>query len=132
MNNTEFTGKVRTTLADAGILVGDDESIFSSAKVITVNEDGSVILSGPENCAWTYVSAQMPEAESDRLVTGFVSAMAGYAKRGIAGFPRFNTGISLSAHLAGLAKLLGGTAPTDGFGTKPLKELLEACVASGN
>lgn len=120
----DFKKKVTDKLTGAGLLVNENESIFSSEKMIQNEQEDSLMLVGPNHEAWIFVGAMMPEKEFNDSLEQFVNLVKASALDRITNRIDINQNISLKDYLEGLAKLLDGTAPTAKLATTPLKDLV--------
>lgn len=119
-----FKKIVTDKLTEAGLLVNENESIFSSEKMIQNEQEDSLMLVGPNREAWIFVGSIMPEKEFNDSLEQFVNLVKASALEQIKTKININQNISLKTYLEGLAKLLGGEAPTTKIGTMPLKDLI--------
>ena len=119
-----FKKQVTDKLTEAGLLVNEDESIFSSEKIIQNETADSLMLVGPNREAWVFVGAMLPEKEFYDAIEQFINLVKAAAMEHIKNRIYINQNISLKAYLEGLAKLLGGEAPTENLATTPLKDLV--------
>lgn len=119
-----FKKQVTDKLAEVGLLVNEDESIFSSEKIIQNEQEDSLMLVGPNREAWVFVGAMLPEKDFYAAIEQFITQVKGAAMERVKNRVDINQNISLKAYLEGLAKLLGGEAPTEDIGATPLKDLV--------
>ena len=119
-----FKKQVTDKLTEVGLLVNEDESIFSSEKIIQNETADSLMLVGPNREAWVFIGAMMPEKEFYDAIEQFITLVKGTAMERVKNRVDINQNISLKAYLEGLAKLLGGEAPTEKLATTPLKDLV--------
>lgn len=119
-----FKKQVTDKLTAVGLLVNENESIFSSEKIIQNEQEDSLMLVGPNREAWIFVGAMMPEKDFNDNLEQFVNLVKASALDRITNRIDINQNISLKDYLEGLAKLLDGTAPTAKLGTTPLKDLI--------
>lgn len=119
-----FKKQVADKLTEVGLLVNENESIFSSEKMIQNEQEDSLMLVGPNREAWIFVGAMMPEKEFNDSLEQFVNLVKASALDRITKRIDINQNISLKDYLEGLAKLLDGTAPTAKLATTPLKDLV--------
>lgn len=119
-----FKKQVTDKLAEVGLLVNDDESIFSSEKIIQNESADSLTLVGPNHEAWVFVGAMLPEKDFYAAIEQFITLVKGAVMERIKNRVNINQNISLKDYLEGIAKLLDGTAPTAKLATTPLKDLV--------
>ena len=119
-----FKKQVTDKLTEVGLLVNNDESIFSSDKMIQNEQEDSLMLVGPNREAWIFVGAMIPEKEFNDCLEQFVTLVKTSTMDIIKTRIDINQNISLKDYLEGLAKLLGGEAPTEKLATTPLKNLV--------
>lgn len=119
-----FKKQVTDKLAEAGLLVNEDESIFSSEKMIQNETADSLMLVGPNREAWVFVGAMLPEKEFYDAIEQFITLVKAASMEHVKNRVYINQNISLKDYLEGLAKLLDGTAPTAKLATTPLKDLV--------
>lgn len=119
-----FKKQVTDKLAEVGLLVNEDESIFSSEKMIQNEQEDSLMLVGPNREAWVFVGAMMPEKEFNDSLEQFVNLVKASALDRITNRIDINRNISLKDYLEGLARLLDGSAPTAKLATTTLKDLV--------
>lgn len=119
-----FKEIVTARLAEAGILANENESIFSSDKLFENEQDTSLMLVSPNKDAWVFVGSAMPEKELKDAIERFIQQIRASALESVKAKISINQNISLKEYLEGLAKLIGGTAPTAKIGTTPLRDLI--------
>jgi hypothetical protein len=119
-----FKKIVTDKLTNAGLLVNERESIFSSDPMIQNESEEALMLVGPNKEAWVFIGGMMPEEEFNNSLENFVNLVKASTLENIKRRIDINQNISLKTYLEGLAKLLGGEAPTTKIGTMPLKDLI--------
>lgn len=119
-----FKKIVTDKLTDAGLLVNERESIFSSEPMIQNESEEALMLVGPNKEAWVFIGKMMPEEEFNNSLENFVNLVKASTLEIIKRRVDINQNISLKVYLEGLSKLLGGEAPTTKIGTTPLKDLI--------
>lgn len=119
-----FKKQVSDKLTAVGLLVNENESIFSSEKIIQNEQEDSLMLVGPNREAWIFVGSMMTEADFNNNLEQFVNLVKASALDRITNRIDINQNISLKDYLEGLAKLLDGTAPTAKLATTPLNDLV--------
>lgn len=119
-----FKKQVTDKLTAVGLLANENESIFSSEKMIQNEQEDSLMLVGPNREAWIFVGAMMPEKEFNDSLEQFVNLVKASTMDIIKTRIDINQNISLKDYLEGLAKLLDGTAPTAKLATTALKDLV--------
>lgn len=129
METAEFVKKITKAVKDSGLVTAGGECIFAGCKVVNECPEGAVALSGPDHCAFAYVSSAMEERVADTMVADFVKTVADYARKSVLSKPGISPKVSVKEYIAGLAKLVGGEAPTAAIGTTPIGELIEKCLA---
>lgn len=132
MNNEEFKNKVRTTLAEFGILAENDESVFSTAKIIQNESDDSLMLVGPNNSVWIWLGAMMPEKEFNDGIEQFKRAVKDSIQNNVKEEVKINPNVSAKEYLESLAKMFGGKAPTTKIGTAKLADLVNEAMTPVN
>lgn len=119
-----FKKIVTDKLTEMGLLVNENESIFSSEKMIQNEMEDSLMLIGPNREAWIFIGALMDEKAFNDNLEQFINLVKASALEQIKTKININQNISLKTYLEGLAKLLGGEAPTTKIGTMSLKDLI--------
>ena len=119
-----FKKQVADKLTEVGLLVNENESIFSSEKMIQNEQEDSLMLVGPNREAWVFVGSMMQTNDFNDNLENFVNLVKASTLEIIKRRVDINQNISLKTYLEGLAKLLGGEAPTTKLGTTPLKDLI--------
>lgn len=119
-----FKETVTARLTEAGILANENESIFSSGKLFENEQDTSLMLVSPNKDVWVFVGSAMPEKELKDAIEQFVQHIRAFALESAKAKIFINQNISLKEYLEGLARLIGGTAPTTKIGTTPLRDLI--------
>lgn len=132
MNNEEFKNKVRTILEEAGILIAEDESVFSTAKIIQNETDDSVMLVGPNNSAWIWLGAMMPEKEFNDGIEQFKRSVKDSIQNTVKDEVKINPNVSVKEYLESVSKMFGGKAPTTKIGTAKLSDLVNEAMTPAN
>ena len=123
-----FKKIVTDKLTEAGLLANDDESIFSSEKIIQEEKEDSLMLVGPNREAWVFVGSMMQTKDFNDNLEGFVNIVKNSITDKVKKMIDINPNISLKTYLEGLAKLFGTEAPTTKLGTTALKELVDQII----
>ena len=123
-----FKKIVTDKLTEAGLLANDDESIFSSAKIIQEEKEDSLMLVGPNREAWVFVGSMMQTKDFNDNLEGFVNIVKNSTIDKVKKRIDINPNIPLKTYLEGLAKLFGTEAPTTKLGTTTLKELVDQII----
>lgn len=119
-----FKKIITDKLTEVGLLVNENESIFSSEKIIQNEEKESLMLVGPNKEAWIFMGEMLPERDFNNNLDQFIKMVRENMESSLKNKVDINQNISLTTYLEGLAKLFGGEAPTTKIGTTPLKELV--------
>ena len=125
MENTEFKNKVRTALTEAGILIEDDESVFSDTKVIQNETDDCMMMVGPRQEAWIFVSSYMDEETVDKTVAEFIRAVTNRTEQDLGKYTQINQKVSIAKYAECVAKQVGGKVASGDLANVPLKDLVE-------
>ena len=123
-----FKKIVTDKLTEAGLLTNDDESIFSSEKIIQEEKEDSLMLVGPNREAWVFVGSMMQTKDFNDNLEGFVNIVKNSTIDKVKKRIDINPNIPLKTYLEGLAKLFGTEAPTTKLGTTALKELVDQII----
>ena len=119
-----FKKIITDKLTEVGLLVNENESIFSSEKIIQDKEKGSLMLVGPNKEAWIFMGEMLPEKDFNNNLNQFIEMVKENMKSILKNRVDINQNISLKTYLDGLAKLFESEAPTAKIGTTPLKDLV--------
>jgi hypothetical protein len=132
MNNEAFKNKVKKSLEDAGILIANDESIFSVDKIIRDETDESLMLVSPKQDIWVWLGAMMQDKDIDDGIEKFKQSLTASvqddANRGL----KVNPSISVTDFLEGVAKMFGGKAPTENLATAKFTDLVTMAMTPVN
>lgn len=132
MNNEEFKNKVRTILGEAGILIAEDESVFSTEKIIQNESDDSLMLVTPNRSVWIWLGTMMPDSEFTSEIKRFIEVFIDYVQNSVKTSVEINSNVSVKEYLDSLAKMFGGKAPTTKIGTAKLSDLVNEAMTPAN
>lgn len=132
MNNEEFKNKVRTILGEAGILIAEDESVFSTEKIIQNEADDSLMLVTPDRSVWIWLGTMMPDTEFASEIKRFIDVFRDYVQNSVKTSVGINPNVSVKEYLESLSKMFGGKAPTTKIGTAKLADLVNEAMTPAN